>query len=111
MGLVRGSVPAGMLVLVFCCCWRQIPAAGVGKPAKNQQNTSKSCIFYFFFRKNIFKLLFFIKYLLLSHLGTKQNFYFDVLLVPVGTEKKPFLIGNGKNSKFSIFLGPIFPNN
>lgn len=110
--MARSGVP----FLLVCWCWCFAVAGDKYQQLvlENQQKISKipaNPVFSIFFRKNIFKILFFIKYLLLSHLGTKQNFYFDVLLVPVGTEKKPFLIENGKNSKFSIFLGPIFPNN
>jgi len=99
----------GVPFLLVCWCWCFAVAGAKYQQlvTENQQKTSKipaNPVFSIFFRKNIFKILFFIKYLLLSHLGTKQNFYFDVLLVPVGTEKKPFLIENGKNSKFSIPL-------
>ena len=73
-------------------------------PAKYQQ-----IIYFLFFSKKIFlKYFFFANFVLLSHLGTKANFYLKLILVLGGTKKMPFLVKIIKKLKFSNFLETNF---
>ena len=93
-------------LVCWCWCFAVAGAKYQQLVTENQQKTSKipaNPVFSIFFRKNIFKILFFIKYLLLSHLGTKQNFYFDVYLYQLGPKKSHFWLKTAKIQNFQFF--------
>ena len=64
-------------------CWDVNPSR---IPAKSQQTQ----YFRLFSEKFIFRKLFFTKFMLLSHFGTKSNFYFCFLFVLGRTKKMHF---------------------
>jgi len=88
-------IQSGVPFQLVCWCWC---FAGVGEKQQqlttaNQQNPRKvpaNHLFSIFFQKNIFKIFFFANFVLLSHLGTKANFYLKLILGLGGTKKCHF---------------------